>query len=130
MVLVVVRDSHPSFFGRVFGQDTATVTTGAVAARESVSANSNSLVALDPDSCAAGKVHGNGRVVIEPVDNPDTGQPYSGGYIHVNSSCGAGAYDNACSNAVGALQEVGQRWQQSSRRTCTSMAPARRTEGR
>jgi hypothetical protein len=107
MVLVVVRDSHPSFFGRVFGQDTATVTTGAVAARESVSANSNSLVALDPESCAAGKVHGNGRVVIEPVDNPNTGQPYSGGYIHVNSACGSGAYDNACSNAAGALKKSG-----------------------
>ena len=107
MVLVVVRDSHPSFFGRVFGQDTATVTTGAVAARESVSANSNSLVALDPDSCAAGKVHGNGRVVIEPVDNPNTGQPYSGGYIHLNSSCDSGAYDNACSNGSGALKKTG-----------------------
>lgn len=107
MVLVVLKDTHPSFFGRIFGQDDATVTTGAVAARESTSANSNSLVALDPTSCAAGKVHGNGRVVIEPVENPDTGEPYSGGYIHVNSSCGSGAYDNACSNAGGALKKSG-----------------------
>lgn len=85
MVLVVVRDTHPSFFGRIFGQAEATVATGAVAARETRSANSNSLVALDPVSCAAGKLHGNGDITIQPVMNPDTGDPYSGGYVQVNS---------------------------------------------
>ncbi len=64
-------------------------------------------MALDPDSCGAGFVNGNGVVTIAPVTNPDTGQPYSGGYIHVNSACGSGAYDNACSNSAGGLKQAG-----------------------
>jgi hypothetical protein len=107
MVQVIIKSSHPSFFGRVFGQPRAEVRTGAIAARESHSSNSNSLIALDPDSCAAGFVHGNGRVVIEPVENPDTGDPFSGGYVHVNSSCGGGAFNDACSNGSGAFKKAG-----------------------
>jgi hypothetical protein len=101
MVLVVVREQHTSFFGRIFGQTEATVATGAVAARESKSANSNSLVALDPTTCGAGKTHGNGTITIEPVDNPDTGDPYSGGYVHVNSDCSNGTFDDACGSGQG-----------------------------
>jgi hypothetical protein len=107
MVLVIVKESHPSFFGRIFGQSQATVTTGAVAARETVSANSNSLVALDPDSCAAGRVHGNGDITIEAVNDPDTGAPYSGGYVHINSSCASGAFNDTCSNGSGAFKHGG-----------------------
>ena len=107
MVLVVVKSSHPSFFGRIFGQSEAVVATGAVAARETKSANSNSLVALDPDSCAAGKIHGNGDITIEAVINPETGTPYSGGYVHVNSSCANAAFDNACSNGSGGFHHGG-----------------------
>jgi hypothetical protein len=107
MVLVVIRSQHPSFFGRIFGQSAATVVTGAVAARETTSANSNSLVALDPHSCAAGQIHGNGTVVIEPVDNPETGQPYSGGYVHVNSDCGGPPFDTSCGSGQGALKKSG-----------------------
>jgi hypothetical protein len=107
MVLVVVKSTHPSFFGRVFGQSEAVVATGAVAARETVSANSNSLVALDPTSCAAGKLHGNGDITIEPVVNPETGTPYSGGYVHVNSSCSNGSFNNTCSNGSGAFHQGG-----------------------
>lgn len=99
MVLVVVHGEHPSFFGRIFGQTVAHVATGAVAARESASANSNSLVALDPTTCGAGKIHGNGDITIEPVQNPETGVPYSGGYVHVNSECGDSAVDDACSGS-------------------------------
>src|SRR5687768_6304051 len=78
MVLVVIRDQHPTFFGKIFDQEFASVATGAVAARETQSANSNSLVALDPTSCGAGHIHGNGDITIEPVENPDTpGVPYS-----------------------------------------------------
>lgn len=107
MVLVVIRSEHPSFFGRIFGRDVATVATGAVAARETQSSNSNSLVALDPESCGAGKTNGNGTVTIEPVDNPDTGTPYSGGYVHLNSACDGGAYDDTCGNGSGAFQLSG-----------------------
>ena len=121
MVLVVVRTPIRASSDAIFGQDDATVTTGAVAARETTSANSNSLVALDPTSCAAGKTHGNGRVVIEPVENPETGVPYSGGYIHVNSACGSGAYNNACGKRKRRFQEVRERRKPDHRRrTSTS----------
>jgi hypothetical protein len=101
MVLVVIRSDHPSFFGRIFGQSTAVVATGAVAARETASANSNSLVALDPSSCGAGKTHGGGTITIEPVVNDETGELFNGGYVHVNSDCGEGAYDDACGSGNG-----------------------------
>ena len=107
MVLVVIRAEHPAFFARVFGQTTAEVATGAVAAQESKSANSNSLVALDPISCGAGKLHGNGTITIAPEDNPDTDEPYSGGYVHVNSSCDGGSFDNACGPGGGAFHQGG-----------------------
>ena len=107
MVLVVIRDTHPSFFGRIFGQEQATVATGAVASRETQSANSNSLVALDPSTCGAGKTNGNGTIRIEPVTNPETGAPYSGGYVHLNSNCEQGVHDDACGNGQGAFQLSG-----------------------
>jgi hypothetical protein len=107
MVQVIISADHQSFFGQFFGQPHATVTTSAVAARESTNANTNSLVALDPDSCDAGKTHGNGTVTIEPVVNPDTGDPYNGGYVHVNSSCGSGTYDNTCGSGSGAFHQGG-----------------------
>ena len=108
MVQVVISADHSSFFGRIFGKDHATVTSLAVAAREQKSANSNSLVALNPDDCATGKTHGNGTVTIDPVINPETGEDYNGGYVHLNSSCNmAGSYDDACSNGSGAFKQGG-----------------------
>ena len=108
MVQVVIKEDHPSFFGRVFGRDTATVVSSAVAAREQTSANSNSLVALHPDLCGAGKTNGNGTVTIQPAINPETGSPYNGGFVHVNSTCNVnGTYDNACSNGSGAFKQAG-----------------------
>lgn len=101
MVQVIITAHHPSFFGAIFGKSFATVATAAIAARETESANSNSLVALDPTTCGAGKTHGNGDITIEPVVNPDTGTPYSGGYVHVNSECNNGVYDDSCSNGSG-----------------------------
>lgn len=108
MVQVIITDEHPSFFGRIFGKETATVATSAVAAREQTSANSNSLVALDPHSCAAGKTHGNGTITIEPTINPETNQPFNGGFVHVNSDCNVnGVYDDACSSGAGAFKQAG-----------------------
>jgi hypothetical protein len=83
------------------------VATGAVAAREQTSANSNSLVALHPNQCAAGRTHGNGTVTIDPVINPETGEDYNGGYVHVNSTCNNGSYNDACSNGSGAFKQGG-----------------------
>jgi hypothetical protein len=107
MVQVEITSTHPAFFGRFFGSDVATVATAAVAAREQASANSNSLVALHPTQCAAGKTHGNGTVVIDPVVNPETGEDFNGGYVHGNSDCDNGAYDDSCSNASGAFKQAG-----------------------
>ena len=107
MVQVIIRAEHASFFGRFFGRETATVATGAVAAREQTSANSNSLVALHPDQCGAGKTHGNGVITIDPVVNPETGEDYNGGYVHVNSTCNNGNFNDACSNGSGAFKQAG-----------------------
>ena len=107
MVLVVIRDQHPSFFGQMFDQEFASVATGAVAARETQSSNSNSLVALDPTSCGAGHIHGNGTITIAPVENPETSEPFSGGYVQINSSCDGGTYDDACGSGGGGFQHGG-----------------------
>ena len=107
MVEVIISENHPSFFGQFFGEPQATVTTRAIAARESTSANSNALVALDPESCKAGSLFGNGDITIAPVENPETGDPYSGGYVQVNSSCNPGALDDACSSGSGAFWQGG-----------------------
>lgn len=109
MVLVAIHGQHPSFFGAIFGKDRATVATGAVASKQTQSSNSNSLVALDPSSCGAGKVHGNGTIRIEPIDNPNTPEPdvYSGGYVHVNSACAGGTFDDDCGSGSGGFQHAG-----------------------
>jgi hypothetical protein len=95
-VQVIIRDQHPSFFGRVFGQDTATVTTDAVASNDAGSSNTSSLVALKPDCSggASGQVSGGGTVRIFPVGAGN------GGYVHVNSDCGS-SFDDTCTNGVG-----------------------------
>lgn len=104
-VQVIIRDTHPSFFGRIFGSSEATVTTGAVAANDATNSNSSSLVALQNEchAGAAGQISGGGTVRIFPV-----GSATNGGYVHVNSPCGTST-DDACTNGVGssALQISG-----------------------
>ena len=91
-VQVIISQQHPSFFGRIFGPDFATVTTEAVAANTAGQSNSNSLVALRPDGCDTGMVQGTGggssalKVSIVPA-NDDAGVPYDGGFVYVNSAC-------------------------------------------
>ena len=104
-VQVIIHDTHPSFFGRIFGSTDASVTNGAVAANDASNGNSSSLIALQ-DVCqagSAGSINGGGTVNIFPV-----GGATSGGYVHVNSPCG-GSTDNVCQNGVGssALQISG-----------------------
>lgn len=96
-IQVVISSRHPSFFAPIFGQEIATVTTGAVAAWEAGNSNSSSLVALKPvcSGGSAGTVTGGGTVEIFPI-NPGT----AGGYVHVNSPCGA-SDDDDCTNGVG-----------------------------
>ena len=103
-VQVVVSSQHPLFFGRIFGQSEATVTTGAVAARQRGNTNSNSLVALKPDGCGAARTHGTGTVRIYPAP----GYTGDGGYVQVNSDCGNNPADDNCqTSSTGALESGG-----------------------
>jgi hypothetical protein len=104
-VQVIIRETHPAFFGRVLGSSEATVSTSAVAANDANNSNSSSLVALQNvcQAGAAGSINGGARVRIFP-----TGSATTGGYVHVNSPCGSSA-DDVCQNGVGssALQISG-----------------------
>lgn len=97
-VQVIISDTHPAFFGRVFGSNEAVVSTGAVAANDAEGSNTSSLVALQNECKAgsAGSINGGARVRIFP-----SGTATSGGYVRVNSPCGSSA-DNLCENGVGA----------------------------
>ena len=96
-VQVIIRDTHPSFFGGVFGGGDPVVTTAAVAANTTGTSNSSSLVALQTDCSAgsAGDVDGGGELRIFPVPGVT-----DGGYVHVNSPCG-NSEDDRCDNGVG-----------------------------
>ena len=98
-VQVIIRDEHPSFFGRIFGRDGMTVTTSATAANTAGNANSSSLVALKPTCSggAAGQISGGGTIRIFPATGV---APGSGGSVHVNANCGS-SFDDVCTNGVG-----------------------------
>ena len=95
-VQVVITSDPPSFFGRIFGLSTTSVSTDAVASNDAGNSNSSSLVALKPDCSggASGQVSGGGTVHIYPVGGGN------GGYVHVNSNCGT-SVDDLCTNGVG-----------------------------
>lgn len=97
-VQVIIRDSHPVFFARIWGQAQAVVVTAAVAANTAGNSNSSSLVALQPvcEGGSAGTVTGGGTVKIFPI-TPGA----DGGYVRVNSPCGT-SNDDICQNGVGA----------------------------
>lgn len=104
-VEVVVSRPHRSFLAQLIGLSQITVSTGAVAAYSDGDSNTNTLIALDPEGCggnAAGVVAGGGTIRITPEIDPDTGLPYDGGYVHVNSTCGSVANQNTtCGNGEG-----------------------------
>jgi hypothetical protein len=97
-VQVIIRATHPSFFGRILSGEVPLVVTGAVAANTTGNSNTASLVALQTDCTggSAGDVDGGGEINIFPA-TPGV----IGGYVHVNSSCGDSEDDN-CTNGVGA----------------------------
>ena len=97
-VQVIIHGSHPSFFGRIFGQGDTEVSTAAVAANTDDNSNSSSLVALKEDCSgpSAGRVTGGGTVRIFPA----SGVTSSGGYVHVNQRCGSSS-DDICDNGAG-----------------------------
>ena len=97
-IQVVITSTHPSFFARILGRDTATVTTDAVALNSAGNGNSSSLVALQ-ETCtggSAGTVTGGGTVTIYPLNPGD-----AGGYVHVNSPCGTATSDDQCLGGSG-----------------------------
>ena len=101
-VQVIIAETHPSFFGRIFGQSVAHVTTDAVAANQAGDSNSSSLVALQPNCSAgaAGEVNGGGTINIFPVTAGTVG-----GYVHVNSTCGS-SLDDSCNGGGGSALSI------------------------
>jgi hypothetical protein len=98
-VEVRIRDQHSTIFGGLIGIPTVPVVTGAVAANGGNSTNSNALVALDPTSCGAGMLTGNGVIDIKPIAGT------TGGFVYVNSICGIdpvyGTDNDGCENQGG-----------------------------
>lgn len=99
-VEVVISQPHDSVLAGVLGITKFTVATGAVAAFDTGSAGSSSLIALNPTACASGSgsgstIGGTGRVYIHPA----SGVTAPGGYVQVDSSCGQGSPDGICSTA-------------------------------
>lgn len=104
MVQVVITRQRDTFFGRLLGIGSLSVSTDAVAARQRGNTNTNSLVALNETDCASANVHGGGNVRIYPVP----GLTGPGGYVQVNSSCQQSQVgDDACTNQAGALRMDG-----------------------
>lgn len=93
-VEVVLSRDHHSFLASIVGLAEITVTTNAVAAYSDGDSNTASLLALDPTSCSAGKVHGTGDVTVHPVVAGTLG-----GYVHVNSTCSSGTPNASCSTS-------------------------------
>lgn len=115
-VQVIIRATHPLFFGRIFGSDTAEVSSAAVAANTDDGGYGSSLHALDPHGCDAGMIQGNGgpgtgaKVTIQPLIDPLTGLPFEGGYVHVNSDCDGPVNPEglaSCGGGTGALKVSG-----------------------
>jgi hypothetical protein len=98
-VEVVISRTHRLYFGGLLPLPQIDVTSSAVAAFDTGSSNSSSLIALDPSQCAAGKIHGTGTINIHPL--PDV---TSGGYVQVNSDCSSGSTDDYCGASSGGLK--------------------------
>jgi putative Flp pilus-assembly TadE/G-like protein len=95
-VEVVIHDTHPSFFGQLFGRPFAEVVTAAVAANTEGNSNSSSLVALGgsctPPDDGDSSISGGGTIFIHPA----AGVSSPGGYVNVNAPCGAIRNPGAC----------------------------------
>ncbi len=81
-VEVVISRNHSSFLAGIIGLGQIPVTAGAVAANDTGTGASASLVALNPTKCGAGGDYIHPAAASVP--------PGSGGFIQVNSDCGAG----------------------------------------
>lgn len=101
MVQVVLTRQRDTFFGRLLGIGTLSVSTDAVAARQRGNTNTHSLVALNPTDCETARLHGTATIRIYPIP----GYSGPGGYIQINSECDLDNVANdACDNQAGALR--------------------------
>jgi putative Flp pilus-assembly TadE/G-like protein len=98
-VEVIITRVHHTFFGSLLRLPQFTVSTSAVAAFDSGSSNSSSLISLDPSSCGAGHIHGTGTINVHRLPGVTTG-----GYVQVNSNCGTATTDDVCGAGSGALK--------------------------
>jgi hypothetical protein len=111
-VEVVVARRNRTFFGGAVGLPTIDVASSAVAAFDDGSGGASSLVSLNQTACGAAgaRLHGGGGpgggVKIFPAAGVD---PNSGGFIQINSVCGAefGANDNCMDGGHGGLTIAG-----------------------
>ena len=104
LVQVIISRRQETFFGKVIGQSSITVTSDAVAARQKGTTNTHSLVSLAPTGCSTAKTHGNATIKIYDLP-PYTGP---GGYVQVNSDCDpSGSGDDVCTSGQGALKVTG-----------------------
>jgi Flp pilus assembly protein TadG len=108
-VEVAITRPHHSFFAGVVGISTITISSEAVAANDTGAAGSSSLVSLNPTDCSSAKLHGGGGaggIYIFPATGVPAG---SGGYVQVNSICGAGTggNDNCMDGSQGGLTIAG-----------------------
>ena len=94
-VEVTLTRTNPTFFSRIFGFDGMVVANSAVAANGTGGVAGGQLVSLDPTSCNAGMIRGNGTVDVEGgvyVRSDGSGPP----------SC-IGPFDDDCSGSTGAF---------------------------
>jgi hypothetical protein len=96
-VQVVISKERDTFFSRIFGVSQATVSAQAVAARTDGATNTSSLIALNPSDCSSGEVQGTALVHIYNAP----GYTGPGGFVQVNSNCGAPTSDDDCGTAGG-----------------------------
>ena len=96
-VQIIISKTRDTFFGRILGETKATVTAQAIAARVRGAANTHSLIALNPDDCSTAEVQGTALVHIYP--EPTYTGP--GGFVQVNSDCGAPTSDDDCGTSGG-----------------------------
>lgn len=94
-VEVILARQHRSFLAGVVGISTIGISSSAVGAYSDGDSNTSSLIALDPssDCSSGGRTHGTGDITIRPVAGVT-----SGGYVHVNSTCGAAIKNTICGN--------------------------------
>jgi len=97
-VQVILTREQDTFFGRILGIGKLTVAEQAVAQRQRRNTNTHSLVALAPTGCDTARVHGDASIYIYEGPGVDPGD---GGFVQVNSDCGAPIGDNACDTSGG-----------------------------